>query len=334
MGAVPELCRGVPAVIRFVIGRIAATAATLGALSVLIFTITEVLPGDAAGTVAGRGAPPEAVERVRDQLGLDEPAVTRFAQWIADAARGDLGQAYVGGREVTAVLADRVPTSLLLAGLVYALAVPLGLLLGTFAGFGAAGVRRRGRVADRVLAALLLGAIGIPEFVLAVLLLAVLASWLGLLPLVSLVPLGGSPLDVPEILVLPVLSLAAVTTAGVARLVRASVRDVLGSPYVEAARLAGVRGWELVVRQVLPGALSPAVQALAVSAGAVVGGAVVVESIFGYPGVGVELRNAVAARDVPLVQGLTLVLCAVTLLVLLVGDIVSRLLTPAMREHP
>ncbi|GCB44758.1 ABC transporter permease [Streptomyces sp. NL15-2K] len=315
---------------RFVLLRLLGTLVALLALSVVIFAATEILPGDAAGAIAGTGASAEQVAKVRTELGLDQPAAQRYAEWIADAACGDLGTAYLGSRDVSDVLADRIPASLLLVGLVYLLAVPCGVLLGAAAGFGSVG-GRRGRSADRMISVLLLGAIGMPEFLLAGLLLSLVAVGLGLVPAVSLVPPGTSPLDVPETLVLPVLTLAVLATAAVARLIRASVADVLATPYIESARLSGVRGWALVIRHVLPNALAPTVQALAVSTGGMIGGTAVVESIFQYPGVGSTLRSAVAARDVPLVQGIALTLCAITLLVLLFADLVTRLLTPAQR---
>lgn len=319
--------------IRFILLRLLGTLGALAALSVLVFAATEVLPGDAAGVIAGTGAPAEQVARIRTDLGLDQPAVQRYLDWIAAAVQGDLGTAYLGGRDVVDVLADRVPASLLLVGLVYLLAVPCGLLLGAAAGFGAAG-GRRGRLADRIVSTVLLGAIGIPEFVLAGLLISVFAVALALVPAVSLVPPGTSPLEVPETLVLPVLSLAVLATAAVTRLIRASVADVLATPYIESARLAGVRGWTLVTRHVLPNALAPTVQALAVSTGGMIGGTAVVESIFEYPGVGSTLHSAVAARDIPLVQGIALTLCALTLLVLLLVDLLTRLLTPSQRLAP
>jgi peptide/nickel transport system permease protein len=316
---------------RLVIRRALGAVVALAALSVLIFAVTEVLPGDAVGAIAGPDATAEQRDRVRTELGLDRPAVERYVDWMGGVLRGDLGTAYVGGRPVADVLADRVPNSLLLAGLVCLLLVPTAVALGTAAGFGSAG-GRRGRAADRVVSAGALTAAGIPEFVTAGLLLAVLATWLGLVPEVSLVPIGGSPLDSPEVLVLPVLSLLVLSAACAVRLIRASVADVVRTPYVEAARLGGIHGWRLAMRHVLPNALAPAVQAVVAQLGALVGGAIVVESIFNYPGVGNELRAAVAARDVPLVQGISLTLCAVSLVALLIGDLLVRLLSPRLRS--
>jgi peptide/nickel transport system permease protein len=316
--------------LRFLLGRVLGAVLVLGVLSVLIFAATDVLPGDAAGAVAGPDATATERAQIRAELGLDQPAVQRYLSWVEGVLRGDLGTAFVGGRPVAAVIADRLPASLLLAGLALVVMVPLALVLGLLAGM------RAGRAADRVVSTAALIAVGVPEFLTATLLVAVFATGLGLLPEVSLVPLGGGPLDDPVVLVLPALTLTLVGLALAARLIRASAADVAASPYVEAARLNGVRGLRLAVRHVLPSAVGPAVQVFAVVVGGLVGGAVVVETVFDYPGIGFELQQAVARRDVPLVQGVALVLAATALGGLLAGDVVRRLLTDGGQapRHP
>ena len=223
------------------------------------------------------------------------------------------------------VLADRLPDSLLLAGVALAVMVPAAVALGLLAGL------RAGSPADRAVSTAALVAVGVPEFLTAAVLVAVLATGLGLLPQVSLVPLGGSPLDDPAILALPAMTLVVVGLALATRMIRASAADVAASPYVEAARLNGVHGLRLAVRHVLPNAAGPAVQVLATTIGGLVGGAVVVETFFGYPGVGFELQQAVVRRDVPVVQGLVLVLSAVSLGALLAGDVLRRLIDGGRR---
>lgn len=279
----------------------------------LVFAATAVLPGDAAGALAGPEATAEERARIQADLGLDRPPVERYLDWAGGMLRGDLGTAWVGGRPVTELLADRVPASLLLAGLALLVLVPVGLAAGLWIG-----LRRRSSVA-------LLVAVAVPEFLTAALLAAVFGAWLGWLPQVSLVPLGGSALAAPEVLVLPVACLALAGAAMTARVLRGAVTQVSGAPYVEAARLNGVRGVRLALRHVLPAAAGPAVQVIATAVGGLVGGAVVVETVFAYPGVGQELAQAVARRDVPVVQGLAVVLAAVALLALLAGDVVRRM---------
>ncbi|MER6323693.1 ABC transporter permease [Streptomyces coelicoflavus] len=299
--------------------RLVGAAVLLVVLSAVVFATTAVLPGDAVSAVAGVDASAAQRAEVRAELGLDRPAAERYAHWVEDAVRGDLGHGFVGDRPVTDVLATRLPNSLLLAGLTLAVTAPLAALLGLWTGLRGGGADRFVSTAAQILAA-------VPEFVVAALLVAVLAVWLELLPRVSVIPLGGTPLDVPHALILPVLTLSAVGLAVATRLLRVSVADAAATPYCEAARLNGVRGIRLAVRHILPNAAGPAVHALTLTTGALVGSAVVVENVFDYPGIGRELRLAVAARDIPMVQGIATVLAGVMLVVLLTGDICARLL--------
>lgn len=303
----------------FAARRLAEAVVLLVLLSAAVFAATAVLPGDAVSAVAGVDASETQRAEVRAELGLDRPAVQRYADWAAGAVRGDLGRGFVGERPVADVLTTRLPNSLLLAGLTLAVTAPLATLLGLWTGL-------RGGVADRVVSTSAQILAAVPEFVVAALLVAVLAVWLEVLPRVSVIPLRGTPLDVPDALVLPVLTLSAVGLAVATRLLRASVADTAARPYCEAARLNGVRGVRLAVRHILPNAAGPAVQALTLTTGALVGSAVVVENVFDYPGIGRELQLAVAARDVPMVQGIATALVAVMLAVLLLGDVCARLL--------
>ncbi|WP_433339952.1 ABC transporter permease [Streptomyces sp. CA-253872] len=311
----------------FLARRAAWAAVMLVLVTGLVFAATSVLPGDAVSAVAGADATPAERAAVRHGMGLDLPVAERYARWAGRAVRGDLGTGLVGHRPVGQVLGDRLPASLLLAGLTLLLVVPCATALGLWAGL------RRGRAADRLVSLGALAAASVPEFVTAALLIAVFSAGLGLLPRVVLVPIGGSPLQAPGGLVLPVLALAGAGLATATRLVRAAVVEVDSAAYVEAARLDGVRGARLALRHVLPNALGPAVQGLALTAGGLVGGAVVIESVFDYPGIGRELQRAVAARDTPMVLGIATALAAVVLLVLLAGDVLARLLDPVGRTR-
>ncbi|NEA19976.1 ABC transporter permease [Streptomyces halstedii] len=306
-------------VIAFAGRRLAGAAVLLVLLSGVIFAATAVLPGDAVSAVAGVDASEAQRADVRAGLGLDRSAAERYVSWVSGAVRGDLGSGFVGDRPVAEVVATRLPNSLLLAGLTLAVTVPLATLLGLWTGLRGGGADRLVSTGAQVIAAL-------PEFVIAALLVAVLAVWLEAFPRVSLVPLGGTPLDVPRALVLPVLTLSAVGLTVATRLLRVSVADAAATPYCEAARLNGVRGTRLAARHILPNAAAPAVQALTLTTGALVGSAVVVENVFDYPGIGRELQLAVAARDIPMVQGIATTLVAVMLAVLLLGDIGARAL--------
>lgn len=297
-----------------VLRRLVGAVLALIVLSVVVFIATSVLPGDAASIVAGPTATAEQRARVAADLGLDKPVVTRYLEWAAGAVQGDLGTSYLGRRPVADAIADRLPASLLLAGLAFVVLVPVALILGTYAGMRS----------ERVVSTASLMLVAVPEFLLAALLVIVFAGWLGWLPAVSLVPIGRSPLSSPSVLVLPVLSLALAGAAACSRIVRPAVAEAMRTPHVEAARLAGIRGIRLVFRHVLPGTLGPVLQMIFAGFGVLAGGAVVVETVFGYPGIGVELQRAVVTRDLPMVQGIAVVLGAASLIALLLGDLVTR----------
>jgi peptide/nickel transport system permease protein len=312
---------------RFLLLRLGAGVLALTAVSALVFVATDVLPGDATGVLSGADATDADRAALRAELGLDRPAHLRYLDWAGTLLHGDLGTALVGGRPVSDLLADRLPNSALIAGLALLVVAPLSVVCGLTAGL------RPGRAHDRVISAATLLGVALPEFVVASLLITVLATWLGLLPRVSLIPLGGGPLDAPQILVLPVLSTVTVGLAGATRLIRASAAEVAGTPFIEAARLRGITGARLAVRHVLPNAIGPAVQSLGLVTAALTGGAVVIETIFNYPGVGYELQRAVANRDVPVVQGLTVALAGIALLVLLAADVITRAVDPRQGRH-
>ncbi|MEX5712578.1 ABC transporter permease [Parafrankia sp. FMc6] len=307
--------------------RVAAAALALTALSVMIFLATDVLPGDAAGVLGGTDATQTDRDALRTELGLDRSAPARYLDWAGAALRGDLGTGYVGGRPVSGVLVDTLPNSLALTVSALVAGVPVAVVAGLLAAS-----RPGGRV-DRVIALGALVAVALPEFVTAALLIWVFGVLLDLLPEVSLVGLGERPWDSPEVMVLPVAALAVIAAASTTRLLRSSALDVGAAPYILAARLRGVRGVRLAVRHVLPPALAPTVQIVAVLFGGLIGGAVVVESIFNYPGIGFELAQAVGNRDVPMVQGLSLALCAVALGGLLTGDVIGALIDPRSRRR-
>ncbi|MFC6355924.1 ABC transporter permease [Luethyella okanaganae] len=300
--------------------RVAACAATLTLLSIIVFWATEMLPGDAVGVLSGPNATDAERDAVRLALRLDRPAIERYVEWIGGALHSDLGTSLVSGRDVAGIVGARLATSL-------AVLTPAVLVIVLLAGGlgAAAGLRRGGRL-DRWLSGATLGLIGTPEFLIATALLVVFTVWWPILPAVAIIPPGQSLWVHPELVLLPALALALGGFGSTMRLLRASVAQTVTAPYAEFARLNGVRGGRYVWGVVVSNALAPAVMALAVMTAGLLGGAIVVETLFNVPGLGSELAQAVASRDVPLVQGLSLVLGAMTLLILLTGDITARLL--------
>ncbi|GIG40595.1 ABC transporter permease [Cellulomonas phragmiteti] len=315
---------------RWLTVRVAAHAATLTVLSAVIFWATEVLPGDAVGVLSGQDATEAERASVREALGLDRPPLQRYGAWVVDALHGDLGTSLISGRDVGEIVGDRLGTSL-------AVLVPAALLALLLAGaLGTAAGLRPGGWLDRVLSGVTLGLVGTPDFLVATALLAAFTVGWPVLPAVALVPAGQTLWQHPDLVVLPALALALGAFGATMRLLRAEVGQVVASPYAELARLNGVRG-AAYLRLVVTNAAAPAVHAFALMTAGLLGGAIVVETLFNVPGLGQELTTAVAYRDVPLVQALGLTLGAATLAVLLVGDLVTRALTPpsrSTREHP
>lgn len=310
------------------VGALARITARFGGLllgvSALVFAATEVLPGDAADARTGGRASAAQLAELRAGSGLDRPAWQRYLDWLGGLVRGDAGTSLINDRPVLDLVAQRLPATAVLAVVALALAVPLMLVLGWFASRGA-GLIRSGT------AGLVVAGAALPQVVLAAGLVALLSGALGWLPPVSLLPAGASPLTAPELLVLPVLSLALPSAAYGAVMVRGAVGDAAARPHVADAELRGVSRFRLATRHVLPFVLAPATRVLAVVTGALVASTTVVETLFGYAGLGELLVGAVATRDVPVVQAVALLGAAVVLAALLAADVIG-VLTDERRE--
>lgn len=327
--ATPRQPRSHP-MLRFVVLRALAGIATLLAVSILVFVGTEVLPGDAAGAVLGRNAAPEQLAELRDQMGLERPAVVRYLDWLGGLAMGDLGNSAAGYAEgsvrpIRDEIGGPVSNSLSLA-LAAALAmVPLSLMFGVLAAV------RAGKATDHTISVGSLAIVSLPEFIIGSLLILVFFSWLGWLSPISLVPPGESPFADPNDLVLPVLTLLGASLAGSIRMVRAGMIQALATDYVRMARLNGFSERTVVRRYALRNALAPSVQVLAQNLQYLVGGIVVVEYLFGYPGLGKELVDAVAIRDVREVQSIAILIAAIYIAINIVADVLVVLLVPKLR---
>jgi peptide/nickel transport system permease protein len=289
-----------------------------------------MLPGDAAGAVLGRTAAPEQLAELREQMGLDRPAVERYGDWLAGLVRGDLGNSAAGyaqgsERPIWDEISGEIGNSLILALVSALVLVPLSLALGVAAAV------RAGRPVDHAISAASLAVISLPEFIIGSLLILLFFSWLGVLSPVSLIPPGESPLSYPKELVLPILTLVGATLAASIRMVRAGMIEALRTDYVQMARLSGFRERTVVLRYALRNALAPSVQVFAQNIQYLVGGIIVVEYLFAYPGLGRELVEAVAIRDVREVQSVAVVIAAVYIALNIVADLLVVLLVPKLR---
>ena len=313
---------------------------TLLLVSVLVFAGTALLSGDAATIALGKQATPERVTALRATLGLDDPAPVRYFNWLTGLARGDLGVSLsVGtagsttdistdnraGLPVSELVGDRLVNSMLLAFAAAAVVFPLSLLLGAWSAL------RPGRRADTIISTTTLVLIALPEFVIGLVLVFVFAITLKWFPALSFVPPGISITERIEGLVLPVATLTAASVAHTARLVRGSLIDVLESDYVRMARLKGLPERRVIRHHALPNALVPTIQVVALNFAWLVGGIVIVEVVFGYPGIGQGLTNAVQSRDIPTVQILALAIAAVYVVVNTLADLATIVLTPRLR---
>lgn len=299
---------------------------TLLLVSLVVFVATQYLPGDAAQAVLGRSATPERLEALRRQLNLDDPVLVQYWRWLSGIMTGDLGLSLANQKPILAQVIPRFTRSLTLLGITGLIAIPLAVLAGLWAAL------RRGSRPDASLTVTALVLAAMPEFIVAIGLITLFSTlifqWL---PPVSMIPPGQSVLGRPAILILPIMTLTLIVFPYIFRMVRAQTIEVLESDYIEAARLRGLSARRLVLVHALPNALGPAVQVAGLTLAYLAGGIVVVEYVFGFPGIGQGLINAVTARDLPVIQLTVLLLAAFYVLINLVADVVTVVVTPKLR---
>jgi peptide/nickel transport system permease protein len=313
-------------VLRRILLRIGVGVATLLAVSAVVFLAVEALPGDAATAVLGQVATPELLEQYREDFGLDRPLLERYGDWLAGLFQGDLGESLPSGDPVSGAIADKLRNTAALSVATLIILVPLSVCLGIVSAV------RRDRPLDHGIAATTLALIATPEFVVGTLLAVAFAVWLELLPPVSLIDAQEPIVSQLRAFVLPVVTLLAAAVAQTIRMVRASMIDVLRSEYVQMATLKGVPEVRVLVRHALPNALGPTLQIIAFNIGWLAGGVVVVETVFQFPGIGLAFTNAVAARDLPTVQALAIIIAGVYVVVNILADIGVILLNPRLRR--
>ena len=296
-------------------------------MSVLVFGLMRVIPGDPAVTVLGYKATPDAVRALRQAFHLDEPLPAQYVRWLGGLVRGDFGVDFRQNEPIGRMILDRLPVTLeltLLASLAAALlGVPVGLV---------AGARRRG-AADRASLALGLLGISIPDFWLGIMLILTFSLAAGLLPSSGFVPFAEDALGNLQYLALPALTLSLSRAAALSRLTRAAVMDVAHRPFVQFARAKGLGEGAILLRHVLPNAAIPIVTVIGLQVGYMLGGAIVVETIFALPGLGRMTLDAVLERNYPVVQSGLLVVGAMFMLVNLVTDMLYGVIDPRLRHR-
>ena len=311
----------------FVLRRVLLGVVTLLLVSLVVFAATQALPSDPARAILGRTSTPESVATLRKQLDLNHSAVYQYTHWLGRFVTGDLGKSLAArGEPVTKVLGKRLENSTFLVFLAAVFSVPLSILIGVIA------ARRRDSPLDHALSLSVLGLAALPEFVVGIVLVLLLAtSVLHWLPAVSLIPPDDAPWQHVKELVLPTVTLVLAVSPYVARIMRASMVEVLESDFVEMARLKGMPERHVLWRHAVPNAVAPAIQVIALNLAYLAGGIVVVEFVFAYPGIGSAFVDAVANRDLPIVQALAVVIAAAYVVFNLLADIATILVSPRLR---
>lgn len=326
---------GAHPLVRFTLRRIAIGVLLVWVVSALVFAGTNLLPGDAARAALGSRATAAQVEQVRHDLGLDRPVLTRYADWMGGLLHGDLGTSLTAGGAIFTTSGAKTPVSKLIGApvrntVVLALTallvvIPLSITLGVLAGI------RPGGTLDRVISTVTLAGLAVPDFVIGTVLILLFAITVALLPPVSLMAPGDSPLSHPNILVLPVITLVVATLGFATRQIRAGVARAMESEFVEMARLNGVRERRVVLSWALRNSIAPSIQTITQVAQYLLGGVVLTEYVFGYPGIGAGLVQYVAARDLMTVQSVAVLIAVIYIGLNIVADLLVVLVVPRLR---
>ncbi|WP_065375592.1 ABC transporter permease [Ensifer adhaerens] len=312
-------------VLSLVLSRLLIALITLVIVSFAVFFATTLLPGDTATILLGQAATPEAVEGLRKAMHLDDPAIFRFLRWIVGLLQGDLGTSYANEMPVADLIGGRFINTLQLAGVTALFSVPIALTLGITAAM------LRGSLYDRAVTVVTIGVISVPEFMIATSAVLIFAVYLKWLPALSFANEVTSLTDLLRIYAMPVITLTFVISAQMIRMTRAAVIETLNTPYVEMALLKGASRPRMVFRHALPNALGPIVNAVALSLSYLLGGVIIVETIFNYPGIAKLMVDAVATRDLPLIQSCAMIFCLGYLLLITTADIIAILSNPRLR---
>ncbi len=325
--APPKGRSGASAWALWLVRRLGLAVLTLWLVSVLVFFATAAL-GDPIRAILGKdyAAQPERVATLRDQLNLGDSVVSRYFSWLGGLFTGDLGTSIASLRPVSELIGSSVLNTLVLVLLSAVVMIPVAF------GIAMVSANYRRRRADTVIQTALLTLAGLPEFVIGILLVALFSTTvLHVLPAVTIVSNTGHPWDTPKTMVLPVATLVLAVAPYVSRIVRSTLLEVLDSDYVELARLKGIPERVVMRKHALLNAIVPGIQVIALQLAWLAGGVVVVEFLFSYPGVGAQLVDSVRNHDIPMVQALSMIIAAVYVVVNLVADLLSILLTPRAR---
>ncbi|HZB76100.1 MAG TPA: ABC transporter permease [Solirubrobacteraceae bacterium] len=311
---------------KLILRRLALGLLTLFLISLIVFAALLALPGDAATAILGREATPDRVAALRDQLNLDDSVVSQYLQWIGGVLTGSFGTSAATQQPVSELLSSRVANSAFLVLIAALVAIPLSIAIGVWMAM------KRDRAVDHVGSTVSLVLAALPEFVIGIGLVMLFAtSVFNWFPAVSLIAPDQRAWEVPDVVVLPAATLVLAVVPYISRIMRGSMIEVLESDYVTMARLKGLPEREVIWRHAVPNAIVPAIQVAALQLAWMAGGVVVVEFVFSYPGIGAALVDAVGNQDMPVVMTVTMLAAGIYVLLNLVADLLTIVVTPKLR---
>ncbi len=310
---------------RYILRRLGFLLLTVILTSIIVFVITQLLPGDVARVILGREAGEAALQALRHQLGLDQPLLVQYGRWLGHFITGDWGTSYSTKVAIFPLVMGRLRNSIMLAAMILVFAIPTAVVLGVVAGLN------EGRWIDNLISVSSLSVVGLPEFVTGLVLIQVFAFTLHWFPANSSIRLGTGFLEALPRLILPALTAVLVLLAYIARLTRAGVIEELKKPYVRTAVLKGLPGRTVTIKHVMPNALLPTVTVIAISFGWMISGLIVIENVFNYPGLGRLMVFAIGRHDLPLLQAVTMVTVVAFASANLAADLMYAALNPRIR---
>jgi peptide/nickel transport system permease protein len=313
-------------ILRLIAQRILLSLLTLLLVSMFIFLMLEILPGDVASRILGLDATPESLAVLRAQLHLNEPALLRYGRWLGHLLTGDFGVSLVSNRPVADILGPRIFNTVLLSLYAFAMYLPLTVLPAMIQAI------RRDRPVDHALSIVTLVLLSTPDFLLATILLITFVIAVPILPAMSLVDEGSSAMEYLQAMTLPAATLAIVMAVYAVRMLRDNLIEVLDADYVRMAELKGLSARRVLIRHALPNALVPTLNVTALNLAYLVGGVVVVERIFSFPGFGSLLIDALQLRDLPLIEATIMISASVYIVANLLADIGAILVNPRLRK--
>ncbi|MFC2053684.1 ABC transporter permease [Chloroflexota bacterium] len=310
---------------RYILRRIGFLALTFILTSLIIFTITQFLPGDVARVILGREAGEAQVQALREELGLNDPLPVQYVRWLGDFVTGDWGQSFSTKSEIRPLVLVRLRNSLMLAFITIIIAVPLAVFLGVIAGLN------ENKASDNIISVSSLSVVGLPEFVTGLVLIQLFSFKLRILPANSSIKPGASFIESLPMLILPAMTATFVLLAYITRLTRAGVVEELKADYTRTAVLKGMSRRTVVVKHALRNALLPTITVIAISFGWLISGLIVIENVFNYPGLGRLMVFAIDRRDLPLLQAVTMITVLGFAIANLVADLLYAYLNPRIR---